>query len=133
MAHLTNFSFEFFYKIFTEEASQPLLYHGVKKSKMTKNANQGRGSCLNEREKKNDSETYRHAPCQRDFLMSYSSVTRHQWLTLFSSRHECFTSDSGLIGTRLVSCVFFTSPMLRVHAHRVFMCISFFVSKIIKE
>ena len=46
VAHLTNFSFEFFYKIFTEDASQPLLYHGAKKSKMTKNSNQG-GSCLN--------------------------------------------------------------------------------------
>ena len=43
MAHLTNFSFEFFYKIFTEDASQPLLYHGAKKSKMTKNSNQGGG------------------------------------------------------------------------------------------
>ena len=50
MAHLTNFSFEFFYKILTEDASQPLLYHGAKKSKMTKNSNQvgggGGGSCL---------------------------------------------------------------------------------------
>ena len=45
MAYLTNFSFEFFYKIFPEDASQPLLYHGAKKSKMTKNSNQG-GSCL---------------------------------------------------------------------------------------
>ena len=41
MAYLTNFSFEFFYKIFTEDASLPLLYHGAKKSKMTKNSNQG--------------------------------------------------------------------------------------------
>ena len=40
MAHLTNFSFELFYKIFTEDASLPLLYHGAKKSKMTKNSNQ---------------------------------------------------------------------------------------------
>ena len=47
MAHLTNFSFEFFYKIFTEDASRPLLYHGAKTSKMTKNSNQGGGSCLN--------------------------------------------------------------------------------------
>ena len=47
MAHLTNFSFEFFYKIFTEDASLPLLYHGAKKSKMTKNSNQG-GPALNE-------------------------------------------------------------------------------------
>ena len=46
MAHLTNFSFEFVYKIFTEDASQRLLYHGAKKSKMTKNSNQG-GPALN--------------------------------------------------------------------------------------
>ena len=44
MAHLTNFSFELCYKIFTEDASLPRLYHGAKKSKMTKNSNQ-RGSC----------------------------------------------------------------------------------------
>ena len=43
MAHLTNFSFEFSYKIFTEDAPQPLLYHGAKKSKMTKNSNQRGG------------------------------------------------------------------------------------------
>ena len=43
MALLTNFSFEFSYKIFTEDASLPLLYHGAKKSKMTKNSNQGGG------------------------------------------------------------------------------------------
>ena len=43
MAPLTNFSFELFYKIFTEDASLPLLYHGAKKSKMTKNSNQGGG------------------------------------------------------------------------------------------
>ena len=42
MAHLTNFSFEFFYEIFTEDASPLVLYHGAKKSKMTKNSNQGR-------------------------------------------------------------------------------------------
>ena len=39
MAHLTNFSFEFVYEIFTEDASLRLLYHGAKKSKMTKNPN----------------------------------------------------------------------------------------------
>ena len=33
----------FFYKIFTEDASLLLLYHGAKKSKMTKNSNQGVG------------------------------------------------------------------------------------------
>ena len=43
MAYLTNFSFEFFYEIFTEDASLLLLYHGAKKSKMTKNSNQGGG------------------------------------------------------------------------------------------
>ena len=43
VAHLTNFSFEFFYEIFTEDASLPFLYHGAKKSKMTKNSNQGGG------------------------------------------------------------------------------------------
>ena len=46
MAHLTNFSFELFYEIFTEDASQLPLYHGAKESKMTKNSNQGGGSCL---------------------------------------------------------------------------------------
>ena len=30
VAHLTNFSFEFFYEIFTEDASLLLLYHGAK-------------------------------------------------------------------------------------------------------
>ena len=43
MAHLTNFSFEFFYKIFTEDASLFSLYDDVKKSKMTKNSNQEGG------------------------------------------------------------------------------------------
>ena len=41
VAHLTNFSFEFFYEIFTEDASLLRLYHLAKKSKMTKNSNQG--------------------------------------------------------------------------------------------
>ena len=36
MAHLTHFSFEFFYKIFTEDASLSLLYHSAKKSKWPK-------------------------------------------------------------------------------------------------
>ena len=50
MAHLTNFSFEFSYKIFTEDASVPLLYYGAKKSKMTKKSNQGGpASCGGER------------------------------------------------------------------------------------
>ena len=43
------------------------------------------------------------------FLMSHSSATRHQWLNLFSTRHECFTSDVGLTRTRLVSCILLTS------------------------
>ena len=33
MAHLTNFSFEFFYAIFTKDASLLLLHHGAKKVK----------------------------------------------------------------------------------------------------
>ena len=41
VSHLTNFSFEFVYEIFTEDASLIVLYHGAKKSKMTKNSNQG--------------------------------------------------------------------------------------------
>ena len=41
MAHLTNFSFELFYAIFTHDAPLLFLYHGVKTSKMTKNSNQG--------------------------------------------------------------------------------------------
>ena len=45
MAHLTNFSFECFYEIFTEDASLPLLNRSAKNSKMTKTSNQG-GSCL---------------------------------------------------------------------------------------
>ena len=46
MAHLTNFSFEFFYEIFTEDASLLFLYHGAKKSKMTNNSNQGGGGSV---------------------------------------------------------------------------------------
>ena len=34
-------SFEFFYALFTEDASLLFLYHGAKKSKKTKNSNQG--------------------------------------------------------------------------------------------
>ena len=52
--HLTNFSFEFFYQIFTEDASLLFLYHGAKKSKLTKNSNQG-GSCLNTNDPRQDS------------------------------------------------------------------------------
>ena len=36
VAHLTNFSFEFFYEIFTEDASLLLLYHGAKSKKWPK-------------------------------------------------------------------------------------------------
>ena len=49
MARLTNLSFEFFYEIFTEVASPLVLYDGAKKSKMTKNSNQG--SYLNKKVK----------------------------------------------------------------------------------
>ena len=37
------------------------------------------------------------------------SATCHEWLYLFSTRHECFTSDFDLTRTRLVSRVFLTS------------------------
>ena len=33
VAHLTNFSFEFFHEFFTEDASLLLLYHGAKSQK----------------------------------------------------------------------------------------------------
>ena len=41
VAHLANFSFEFFYAILTQDAPLLFIYHGAKKSKMTKNSNQG--------------------------------------------------------------------------------------------
>ena len=42
VAHLTNFSFEFFYEIFTEDAPLLLFYTMVQKSqKWQKNSNQG--------------------------------------------------------------------------------------------
>ena len=41
MAHLTNFSFELFYEIFTEGASPLILYHGAKNVKNDKTSNQG--------------------------------------------------------------------------------------------
>ena len=45
--HLTNFSFEFFYRL-SEDASQLRLYDSAraKKSEMTKNSNQGGGPAL---------------------------------------------------------------------------------------
>ena len=38
--HLTDFSFDF-YAIFTQDASLLFLYHGAKKSRMTKKSNHG--------------------------------------------------------------------------------------------
>ena len=76
------------------------------------------------------SRRYRHAPCQRDFLMSYSSATRHEWLNLFSSRHECFTSDSGLTRTRLVSYVLLTSLMRKKHSQEHFYICCYMKSKV---
>ena len=51
MAHLTNFSFEFFYETFIEDASQRLLYHGAKSQKndqklKSREGGGGGGSCL---------------------------------------------------------------------------------------
>ena len=59
------------------------------------------------------------------FLTSHSSATPHQWLNLFSTRHECFTSDVGLTRTRLVSCILLTSLMTRsapAPRHLIFCC-----------
>ena len=41
MARLTNFFFEFLYAFFRHDAALVFLFHGAKKSKMTKNSNQG--------------------------------------------------------------------------------------------
>ena len=46
VAHLTNFSFEFFYEIFTEDASLRLLYHGAKKVKNDQKPKSRGESCL---------------------------------------------------------------------------------------
>ena len=62
------------------------------------------------KKKKMASKLYRHAPC-RDFLTSHSSGTRHEWLYLFSTHHECFTSGVSLTRARLVSHVLLTSQM----------------------
>ena len=48
------------------------------------------------------------------YLTSHSSATRHQWLNLFSTRHECLTSDVGLTRTRLVSSRFVFSLNLHL-------------------
>ena len=59
-----------FYKLFTEDASLLSLYHGAKKSKMTKNSNQG-GSCLNKISSKREIE--------RDRLIdSYREIERER-------------------------------------------------------
>ena len=46
VAHLTNFSFEFFCAIFTQDTPLRFLYHGAKSKKMTKNSNQGGGGFI---------------------------------------------------------------------------------------
>ena len=63
----------------------------------------------NEKEQSLAPRWYWHAPCQRDFFDVMSSATRHKWLYLCPTHHECFTSDFGLTRTRLVSRVFLTS------------------------
>ena len=45
VAHLTNFSFEIFYAIFTQDVPVLFLYYGAKKSKKWPNL-KSRGSCL---------------------------------------------------------------------------------------
>ena len=86
VAHLTDFSFELFHETFTEGASLLFLYHGAKKSKITKNSNQrrGGGSCLNSLNK---------LFCQRDLRfqsMLHSSSVR----CLHQQKSKCSqTSD----------------------------------------
>ena len=46
VAHLNNFSFEFVYEIFTEDASLLLLYHGAKSQKWLKTKIKGGGPAL---------------------------------------------------------------------------------------
>ena len=46
-----------------------------------------------------------HAPF---FLTSQTSATRHQWLSLVSSRRECYTRAVSLTRTRFVSCILLT-------------------------
>ena len=66
------------------------------------------------------------------FLTSHSSATRHQWLNLFSTRHECFTSDVGLTRTRLVSCTLLTSLLLIFTSKRLFKVLNLKRKKITK-
>ena len=83
MAHLTNVSFEFFHEIFKEDASLLLLYHGAKKSKMTKNSNQG-GYCVRKKRPRtgvsrgND----RDAICAFKFAPSRHAFDLHTFLRL---------------------------------------------------
>ena len=79
VAHLTNFSFELFYKIFTEDASRSLLYHSAKKSKMTKTQIKGGGSCLKKQWKReaNDFFNFRQPP---NTLHIHSSDRERMWL-----------------------------------------------------
>ena len=67
---------------------------------------------LNEREKKWHRDDIGMRLANEILLTSCLSATRHEWLNLFSSRHECFTSDFGLTRTRLVSYVLLTSLIL---------------------
>ena len=63
VAHLTNFSFECFYKIFTEDASLPLLYHGLvqKSQKWLKTQIKGGGVLVARNEVENASFAQRSA------------------------------------------------------------------------
>ena len=89
LAHLTNVSFEFFCKIFTEDAPLPLLRHGAKKSKMTKNSTQG-GSCLN-------------------LLLVFRSCVEHSWLQSSGESHLRWHSEgahSPLDRLYVPACIF---------------------------
>ena len=92
MAPLTNFSFKYFYKIFTEDASLPLLYHGAKKSKMTKNSNQG-GPALRRSRSLGvpDLLKFDHSVCSIPVLaLSHSQKVNKKLFSYFNVNHSVY-------------------------------------------
>ena len=71
MAYLTNISFEFSNEIFTEDAFQLLLYHGAKKSKLTKTQIKGGGGPTN----------YKHV------ILPVTCVKTFDWFTQQTHAH----------------------------------------------
>ena len=107
MAHLTNFSFEFFNEIFTEDASLLFLYHGAKKSKMTKNSNQG-GPALTLYCHSNTVMQLAHCACARMPWPTSCSCSSSSFLLIilsFTRLWIVFTSDGKGIQQAEVSVV----------------------------